>query len=76
LVHDYQFKFWDLDRYATPGTKFPTDTDLPRCYSKMAHYTGDELTYRILIYAERKQNIQPIVICSAIAPDTGENKRL
>ena len=42
----------------------------------MAHYTGDELTYKILVDAERKQNIQPIVIRSAIAPDTGENKRL
>ena len=74
-VH-YQFKFWDLITNTTPGIEFPTDTDLLRCYNRMAHYAGDELTYKILVDAERKQNIQPIVICSAIAPDTGANKRL
>ena len=61
----YQFKFWDPVRYTTPGIKFPTDPDLPGRYVGVALDTGDELTYKILVDAERKQSRQPIVIRSA-----------
>lgn len=38
--------------------------------------TGDNLTYKILVDAERQHSRQPIVIRSAVATDNGENKNL
>ena len=70
------FDFFDPLRYTTPNIRFPLNPDQAGRYLGVAHNTGDELTYKVMVDEHRENKKHTVVVRSAVSLDRGDNLAL